>query len=90
MKKLQTLLFALLFAAAVATTSCTDAEMAQYGGLGNKFKVELVNCDGSVTRSWISSGKVLNQTNSDGHFFKDAQTGDLIEVTGTLIITQLD
>ena len=69
--------------------SCTDAKRAKFGGLGDEFKVELVNCDGSVTKSWISTGKVSSEQNSDGYYFKDKDTGKLIEVTGTLIITKL-
>ena len=68
--------------------SCTDASMAKLGGLGDEFKVEMINCDGSVARSWISSGKVLSEANSDGYFFKDKESGKLIEVTGRLVITK--
>lgn len=67
---------------------CTDASRDKLGGYGDRFKVELVNCDGTVTHSWISSGKVLSEGNSDGYYFNDA-SGKLIEVTGTLIITKL-
>lgn len=90
MKKLKVLLVAALIALSVATTSCTDAEQAKLGGYGDTFKVELVNCDGSVTRSWTSSGKVLSEAGSDGYYFNDATTGKLTEVTGNLIITKLD
>ena len=68
--------------------SCTDASRAKLGGYGDEFKVQLINCDGTITHEWISSGKVLNQENSDGHFFNDKVTGNLIEVTGTVIITK--
>ncbi len=69
--------------------SCTDAQMEKMGGLGDRFSVELVNCDGSVTKKWISTGKVLSEKNSDGYYFKDEATGQLIEVSGTLVITKL-
>ena len=84
MKKLSLIVFsvAILF-------SCTDAERAKLGGYGDKFKVELVNCDGTITHSWVSSGKVLSEKGSDGYYFNDDTTGALIEVTGTLIITKL-
>lgn len=73
----------------VATVSCTDAGVAKLGGYGDDFKVDLVNCDGTITHSWISSGKVISEANSDGYFFQEKSTGILIEVTGTLIITKL-
>lgn len=70
-------------------TSCTDAQMSKIGGYGDDFKVEIVNCDGTVTKSWISSGKVLSEKESDGYYFQDKESGKLIEVTGNLIITKL-
>jgi hypothetical protein len=72
----------------VVLASCTDATRSKIGGYGDSFKVELINCDGSVARTWISSGKVLSESTSDGYYFNDAGTGKLIEVTGTIIITK--
>ena len=79
---------ALFIAIVMGSTSCTDAEKAKWGGLGDEFKVEMINCDGTVARTWISSGKVLSESSSDGYYFMDKQTGKLIEVTGRLVITK--
>ena len=79
---------ALFIAIVMGSTSCTDAQRSKIGGLGNEFKVEMINCDGTVARSWISSGKVSSESNSDGYYFKDKETGKLIEVTGRLVITK--
>lgn len=73
----------------LALTSCTDAGRAKFGAFGDKFKVEIVNCDGTVTHSWVSTGKVSNSSNSDGYYFNDEKTGTLIEVSGSVIITKL-
>lgn len=70
--------------------SCTDAGRSKIFGYGDAFKVELVNCDGSITHQWVSSGKVLSENGSDGYFFRDKKTNALIEVTGNLIITEVD
>ena len=78
----------LVILSVVVISACTDAERAKLGGYGDEFKVEMVNCDGTVTRSWISSGKVQSEQNSDGYYFNDKKTGKLIEVTGRLIITK--
>ena len=83
MKNKLFLLFLLL------TAGCTDAFKAKLGGFGDNFKVELVNCDGTITHTWFSSGKVSSETQSDGYYFMDAKSGKLIEVSGTLIITKL-
>lgn len=72
----------------MALTSCTDATQAKIGGYGGKFKIEMVNCDGTIAREYMSSGKVQSEENSDGYFFMDANTGKLIEITGRIIITK--
>ena len=70
--------------------ACTDAKKAKIGGFGSKFQIEMLNCDGSVARTWISSGKVSSEQNSDGYYFMEEGTDKLIEVTGRLIITKID
>jgi hypothetical protein len=70
-------------------SSCTDAQMSKIGGLGNEFKVEMYS-GGILVRSWISSGKVSSERQSDGYYFKDKATGKLIEVAGDVVITRLD
>jgi hypothetical protein len=81
-------LTAIFMVIVLITNSCTDAGRAKLGGFGDEFKVEMLNCDGEVVRTWLSSGKVLSEANSDGYYFRDKETGKLIEVTGTLIITK--
>ena len=78
-----------LIIAAGLTTSCTDAARSKIGGLGDEFKVEMLGCDGDVVRTWISTGKVRSEQHSDGYYFKDKETGKLVEVTGHLIITKI-
>lgn len=75
----------------VASTiiSCTDGERAKLGGLGDEFLVEMINCDGTVARSYTSTGKVSSEANSDGYFFMDKETGTLVEITGRIVITKL-
>ena len=81
-------LLKVLLVVVVMFTSCTDATRAKFGGYGDEFKVEMINCDGSVSREWVSSGKVLSEASSDGYYFNDKETGKLIEVTGRLVITK--
>ena len=84
MKKLLLLSFILFFA-----FSCSDAQKAKRLGRGSEFRIEMLNCDGTVARSWISTGKVRSEQNSDGYYFMDKATGLLVEVTGSIIITQI-
>jgi hypothetical protein len=79
----------LLIFISVLAFSCTDAQQAKMGGFGDRFKVEIVNCDGSITHSWISSGKVISEQGSDGYYFNDEKTGKLIEISGNVIITKI-
>ena len=71
-------------------TGCSDARRAKFGGIGSKFKVEMINCDGTVSRTWISTGKVRSEEASDGYYFNDAETDMLVEVTGRLVITRIE
>lgn len=84
MKKVILLLAVVL----ISATSCTDATRAKIGGYGDEFTVEMINCDGSVARTWVSSGKVQSEAESDGYYFNDKASGKLIEVTGRIVITK--
>lgn len=78
----------LLISIVLIIFSCSDAKRAKISGFYDEFKIEMINCDGTVAREWISTGKVLSEEGSDGYYFEDKDTGDLIEVTGTIIITK--
>ncbi len=71
----------------IALVSCDNSTKAQYGAVGEDSKIELVNADGSVTHSWISSGKVRTEEGSDGYYFMDKTTEKLVRITGNVIIT---
>jgi hypothetical protein len=71
----------------ITLVSCRDSGTAQLFALGDDCKVELINADGSVTHSWISSGKVATEEGSDGYYFMDKTTEKLVRITGNVIIT---
>lgn len=79
---------ALAIIASFSSTSCTDAKRAKVGGLGDQFKVEMYS-GGKLVREWTSTGKVSIEEGTDGYYFKDKDTGKLIEVSGDVIITKL-
>ena len=67
--------------------SCTDAGRAKFGGYGDDFKVEILSSNtGEVIRTYYSSGKVNSESNSDGYFFMDSETGKLTEIAGGIVI----
>jgi len=85
----RSLLTASLLAAA-SLTACTDASLSQWEALGSKFQVTLYAANGVVIKQWISTGKVHAESNSDGWYFRRADTGKLERVSGTVDIEQLD
>jgi len=69
-------------------SSCTDATVSQFGGLGDKHTVELYS-GGKLVRSWVSTGKVISTERSDGYYFRDQQCDCNVEVSGDLVITRI-
>ena len=84
MKKLIFIALTILFC-----FSCSDAQKAKKFGHGSEFRIEMLNCDGTVARSWISTGKVQSGQSSVGYYFIDKATGLLVEVIGSIIISQI-
>jgi hypothetical protein len=66
--------------------SCTDAQMGKLGGYGETFTIQVLGPD-TIIR-YQSSGKVISEEHSDGYYFTDAATGKLVEVSGTVIISE--
>ena len=64
---------------------CTDAEYKQYSTLGN---VGTITCwsGGVMIYTGNSSGKIATEISSDGWFFEDSQTHELIRVSGDCLI----
>lgn len=79
----------LLAAIAVSMLSCTDAEWAKNTNYGENFKVEMYS-GGKLVREWVSSGKVNSEPKSDGYYFKEKGTNKLVEVSGDVVITNLE
>lgn len=75
--------------ALLAVAGCTDAERASWSAYGNTFRVTLYS-GGQPVRTWISSGKVLSETSSDGWLFMDSETKRLVRVSGDSVVEQID
>lgn len=69
-------------------TSCTDAEKSQWGGLGDKHRVEMYS-GGNPVKTWTSTGKVQSSSSSDGYFFRDQECDCNVEVSGDVVITRI-
>jgi hypothetical protein len=69
--------------------SCSERKKAEWNAVDDDFKIELLDCNGEVVRSWESIGKVKSSENRPGFRFLDKKTHKLIKVNGNVIITQL-
>ena len=85
MKKLLGL-FMILVTGMVLMSSCTDAARSKIGGYGDEFTVQMYS-GGILVREWTSSGKVKSEEGSDGYYFMDKLTNQLVEVAGDIVIT---
>lgn len=68
------------------STACTDAELQQYRALGDSGHITCYS-GGKVIYDGGSTGKIATESGSDGWFFKDANTGKLVRVSGDCLIT---
>ena len=83
--------FVLLFTTAFSLFfGCTDADITKFTTLGQRAEI-ICRSGGSISFHGISTGKVSNETNSDGYFakweiisasdFKYAKAGDVVPAT---------
>lgn len=87
----RSLLIASLLAAA-SLTACS-ADIASLGGYDHKFKVTLsIGCaaSGTLTKTWISAGKVKAEPGGVGWYFMRDDTHKVEHISGTVDIEQLD
>lgn len=77
-----------ILAMLACTIGCSNAERAQFGGMGSNFRVTLYS-GGEVVKEWESIGKVQTESQSDGWFFMDAKTNKLVRVSGDVAVEQL-
>lgn len=77
------ILIALL--AILSLSACTDAATGKWASLGSSAKVECWSGDTKIY-SGRSTGKVASEAQSDGYFFRDKKTDQMLEVSGNCII----
>ena len=79
--KLYLLLFLIIF-------GC-DATIGKLTSLGKSAEITCYSGN-TIIYKGKSSGKVLSEANSDGYYFKDSKTGQMMEVCGNCVITYID
>lgn len=68
--------------------ACTSSERAQFTSFNSAFKVTVWS-GGVVIKEYTSRGKVLTESDSDGWYFSDKETGKLIRVSGTVTMEEI-
>ena len=69
----------IIIAAAVLSSSCTDAYFGKMKSLGHTAKVQYWS-GGQLILDTTSSGKIHSEANSNGYFFVEAESHEMIEV----------
>jgi hypothetical protein len=70
---------------AIACCGCTDADVSQATAFGTPCKVTVWS-GGEAVKEYRSTGRVHSEQDTDGWYFRDAQTGKLVRVSGTVTI----
>lgn len=71
--------------AGLTLAGCSDADRAQLGAIGNAAEVTCFSGGREIYRG-KSTSKVSTEHQSGGWFFRDAQTGSLMRVSGDCVI----
>ena len=79
-------LIGLFLLTAILCAGCKDATQAQFAGLSKPHIIKQFS-GGKQVGQWESTGSISNETQSDGWYFEDAETKNLVELTGTVQIT---
>jgi len=75
-----------IIGALIALAGCTDAERAQFKAFGDPATVKCYSA-AEVIYDGKSTGVVTSPEGSDGYRFMDADTRQLVEVSGNCVIT---
>jgi hypothetical protein len=77
----------LLIALTLACSACSVANMSAISAWGQPHCVRFYGCDGKEIARWTSTGKIENESHSNGFYFKDAKTGLIVMVDGNFTAT---
>jgi hypothetical protein len=80
-------LFASSILAMLLSSGCYQARFDRATTFSD-YKVEMYS-GGELVRTWETSGKVISDGDDVTSYFKDKETGKLIEVSGDIVITEL-
>ena len=64
---------------------CSYANRSEISSWGKKHRVTLYS-GGKQIGQWVASGKVENESQSNGYYFQDDATGKLVRINGDVVI----
>jgi hypothetical protein len=70
--------------AAVLSSGCTDAYFGKLKSLGSSASVKCYS-GGKLVVDTMSTGKIRSEANSNGYYFVEKDTGEMIEVDADCI-----
>jgi hypothetical protein len=85
MKKL--ILISAALTVALVLGGCTNADIAQLTALGSPASITCYS-GGKIIYQGMSTGKIATEQQSDGWYFEDASTHELVRVSGQCVIKQ--
>lgn len=68
--------------------ACTSSQRAQYTSFNSAFRITVWS-GGKPVKEYISRGKVHTESESDGWYFSDKETGALIRISGTVTMEEI-
>jgi hypothetical protein len=75
-----------ILASILLLAGCSDAAKAQWGAIGDPAEVTCFAADGKVFYHGFSTGKVSTEDHSDGWYFMEKGTNDLVRVSGSCLV----
>lgn len=76
----------ILLVSMLLLTGCSDATKAQWNAIGDSAEVTCFVGDGKVFYHGFSTGKVSTEDRSDGWYFMEKGTKDLIRISGSCLV----
>lgn len=73
----------IMLSCAIAVAGCSASISRMSMG---DCDVVLYGLDGKPIQSWVSSGRVLSEDNSDGWYFTDKATGKVVIIAGGAVV----
>ena len=90
MKKIRSLssiaIVALAIGSAALLSGCSDATWSKVWAWGQEHRVKVYS-NGLLIGNFCATGKIENDTTSDGYYFQDKATGNVVTISGDVQIT---